>query len=198
MANRVITDAATDRDIVQRVISGDVDAFGVLVKRYQDRIFSAVRNYLSNPDDAMDVTQETMVKAYSKLNSFDANSAFYTWLYRIAVNTAIDSLRRKQSRPADSLDDSRYSESGFEPRSKDPNTDPQKVVAAREQAEMIRSAIGKLSHKLRSVLVLYDIEGMSQEEVAQILKIPVGTVKSRVSRARGELRKILQKQMVAG
>lgn len=198
MVNRVQTDGAADRDIVQRVIAGDVDAFGVLVERYQDRIFSAVRNYLSNPDDALDVTQEAMVKAYSKLGSFDANSAFYTWLYRIAVNTAIDSLRRKQSRPTDSLDDSHYSESGYEPRSKDPNTDPQKVVAAREQAEMLKSAISKLSDKLRSVLVLYDVEGMSQEEVAKILKIPVGTVKSRISRARGELREILRKQMVAG
>ncbi|MGI6296178.1 MAG: RNA polymerase sigma factor [Armatimonadota bacterium] len=196
MSSRVITDGAADRDIVSRVIDGDVEAFGILVGRYQDRIYSAVQNYLSNPDDALDVTQDAFVKAYTKLGSFDANSAFYTWLYRIAVNTAIDSLRRKKSKPADSLDDSKYSQSSYEPRSKDPKTDPLKVATAREQADMLRTAIGKLSDKLKSVLVLYDVEGLSQDEVAEILKIPVGTVKSRVSRARAELREILREQMV--
>ncbi len=196
MSNRLITDGATDRDIVSRVIDGDVEAFGILVERYQDRIYSAVQNYLSNPDDALDVTQEAFVKAYTKLRGFDANSAFYTWLYRIAVNTAIDSLRRKKSKPTDSLDDSKFSQTGFEPPSKDPKTDPLKVATAREQADMLRSAISKLSDKLKSVLVLYDVEGLSQDEVAEILKIPVGTVKSRVSRARAELREILREQMV--
>ncbi len=186
----------TDQAIVRQVIEGDFEAFGVLVSKYQDRIYSAIRNYVSNPDDAVDITQDAFVKAYSKLRSFDASSAFYTWLYRIAVNTAIDYLRRRKSRPADSLEDDKFTEVGFEPVSTDARSDPEKAATAAEQRAMLRSAIDRLSHKLRSVLVLHDVEGLSQDEVAETLKIPVGTVKSRISRARSELRELLQKQLV--
>ena len=187
---------ATDQAIVERVLNGDVEAFGILVERYQDRIYSAVRNYVANPDDATDITQDAFVKAYCKLQSFDSSSAFYTWLYRIAVNTSIDYLRKRKSRPTDSLEDDKYTEIGFEPASTDVRTDPVKVATASEQNALLRSAIERLSDKLRSVLVLHDVEGLSQEEVAAILKVPVGTVKSRVSRARAELRDLLKKQLV--
>lgn len=181
--------------IVERVIGGEVEAFGILVERYQDRIYSAVHNYVMNADDAVDVAQDTFVKAYAKLRTFDADSAFYTWLYRIAINTAIDFLRRRKSRPADSLDDDRYTEVGFEPASRDPRGDPERVAVMSEQKRALKNAIGQLSEKLRTVAVLHDVEGLSQEEVAEILKVPVGTVKSRVSRARTELRYLLQKQL---
>ena len=177
------------------MIAGDAEAFGMLVERYQDRIFSAVRNYVYNQDDAVDVTQEAFVKAYAKLKSFDAGSAFYTWLYRIAVNTAIDFLRRRKARPADSLDDDKFTEIGFEPASNDMRTDPVHVATLHEETRTLRNAIGLLSDKLRSVLVLHDIEGLSQEEVADILDVPVGTVKSRVSRARAELKTMLSRQL---
>ncbi len=190
-----MADNTTDQAIVARVTAGDVDAFGVLVERYQDRIFSAVRNYVYNQDDAIDVTQEAFVKAYAKISSFDAGSAFYTWLYRIAINTAIDFLRRRKSRPADSLDDDKYTEIGFEPASHDMRTDPLRVATLHEETRTLRNAIGRLSDKLRSVLVLHDIEGLSQEEVAEILDVPVGTVKSRVSRARAELKTLLSRQL---
>lgn len=190
-----MSDGATDQAIVMRVIGGDEEAFGILVERYQDRIFSAVRNYVSNPDDAIDISQEAFVKAYTKLKSFDAGSAFYTWLYRIAINSAIDFLRRRKSRPADSLDDERFTEIGFEPASHDPRTDPLGVATLHEQTRTLRSAIARLSDKLRTVLVLHDIEGLSQEEVAKILEVPVGTVKSRVSRARAELKTLLSRQL---
>ena len=186
---------ATDMAIVERVLKGDVDAFAVLVTKYQDRIYSAVLNYVSNPEDAVDVAQETFVKAYSKLRSFDSASAFYTWLYRIAINTAIDFLRRRKSRPADSLDDEKYTETGFEPVSKDLSSDPEMMLTRGEQMQALRTAIQSLSEKLRSVVVLHDVEGLSQEEVAEILGVPVGTVKSRVSRARAELRYVLRKQI---
>lgn len=190
-----MADGAADKAIVQSVIAGDVEAFGVLVERYQDRIYSAVRNYVSNPDDAVDITQDAFVKAYAKLQSFDAGSAFYTWLYRIAINSAIDFLRRRKSRPTDSLDDEKFTEIGFEPASKDMRTDPLRVATLHEQTRTLREAIGRLSEKLRSVLVLHDIEGLSQEEVAEILGVPVGTVKSRVSRARAELKTLLDRQL---
>jgi RNA polymerase sigma-70 factor (ECF subfamily) len=172
-----------------------VEAFGILVGRYQDRIYSVAHNYVSNPDDAVDIAQETFVKAYSKLRSFDASSAFYTWLYRIAINSAIDFLRRRKSRPADSLDDDRFTTVGFEPVSVDPRSDPERVAVRHEQTAALRGAIGTLSQKLRTALVLHDVEGLSQEEVAQMLSIPVGTVKSRVSRARTELRHRLSGQL---
>lgn len=187
--------SAPDRAIVEQVMAGEVDAFSVLVRRYQDRIYSAVLNYVSDPDDAVDIAQEAFVKAYSKLRTFDSESAFYTWLYRIAINTAIDHLRKRKSRPADSLDDDKYAQVGFEPTSKDPSSDPEKVLVRSEQARVLRKAISSLSEKLRSVIVLHDVEGLSQEEVADILQVPVGTVKSRVSRARAELRYLLQKQL---
>jgi len=188
-------DGLTDQVIVERVLKGDLDAFSILVERYQDRIYSAVLNYVSNRDDAVDVTQEVFVKAYSKLKSFNSSSAFYTWLYRIAVNTAIDFLRKRKSRMADSLDDEKYTEVGFEPVSQDMSTDPERVVVRGEQAHFLRQAIASLSDKLKSALVLHDVEGLSQEEVAEILGVPVGTVKSRVSRARTELKYLLRRQM---
>lgn len=188
-------DGITDQAVVEQVMRGDADAFAILVEKYQDRIYSAILNYVFNPDDAIDISQDTFVKAYTKLHSFDSSSAFYTWLYRIAINTAIDFLRKRKSRPTDSLDDDKYTEIGFEPASKDSTVDPVKVTSRNEQAFAIRKAIGSLSEKLRSVIVLHDVEGLSQEEVADILKVPVGTVKSRVSRARAELRYLLQKEL---
>ncbi|MCE5323479.1 sigma-70 family RNA polymerase sigma factor [bacterium] len=185
----------TDQAVVERVLGGEMDAFSILVDRYQDRIYSAVLNYVANREDAVDITQDTFVKAYSKLTTFNSGSAFYTWLYRIAVNAAIDFIRKRKSRPADSLDDDKYTEVGFEPVSHDMSTDPERVIVRSEQVHMLRNAISKLSDKLKMALVLYDIEGLSQEEVAQILNVPVGTVKSRVSRARTELRYLLGKQL---
>lgn len=191
----MLIDGAADRAIVERVVKGDVEAFGILVERYQDRIYSAVHNYVSNPDDAVDIAQDTFVKAYAKLRSFDSSSAFYTWLYRIAVNTAIDFLRRRKSRPADSLDDEKFTTAGFEPASRNPRSNPERVAILGEQRTALRASIGRLSNKLRAVLVLHDVEGLSQEEVARILRIPVGTVKSRVSRARAELRNLLGNEL---
>jgi len=185
---------AADVEIVERVLGGDVNAFSVLVHKYQDRIYSAVANYVSNPDDAMDITQDAFLKAYDKLAKFNSKSAFYTWIYRIAINTAIDFIRKRKIRTADSLDDERFTETGFEPVSKDDSADPQKALASAENMRLLRTAIASLSDKLRIVLVLHDIEDLGQEQIAEILRIPVGTVKSRISRARMDLRRILRQQ----
>lgn len=184
----------SDVIVVERVLAGEPDAFSLLVRKYQDRIYSAVLNYVYAPDEAMDITQETFVKAYVNLHRFNSSSSFYTWLYRIAINTAIDWLRKRKNRKVESLDDAKYTEVGFEPEAKDMDSDPERVLTRNENERLLRSAISKLTHKLRGVLVLHDVEGLSQEEIAGILKIPVGTVKSRISRARIELKNILQKQ----
>jgi len=184
-----------DQVIVDRVVKGDVDAFSELVEKYQDRIYSVVMNYVFNAEDAVDVVQDTFLKAYSKLRTFNSSSAFYTWIYRIAINTAIDHIRKRKTRMADSLDDEKYTQVGFEPTSHDASVDPEKVAVQSESRRALTKAISELSDKLRAVTVLHDVEGLSQEEVAEVLGVPVGTVKSRVSRARAELRYILREQM---
>lgn len=180
----------SDQAVVEQVKLGDAEAFGLLVRKYQDRIYSTVLNYVNNAEEAADLSQETFVKAYAGLHRFHGNSAFYTWLYRIAINTAIDHLRKRPAVRIDSLEDDRFREVGFEPAA-GRLSDPQHVLSAEEEKRLLREAISSLSDKLRTALVLHDIEGLSQEEIADVLKCPVGTVKSRVSRARGEVRTLL-------
>lgn len=184
----------SDIMVVERVLAGDTDAFSILVHKYQDRVYSATLNYVYSPEEALDVTQDTFVKAYTNLHRFNSSSSFYTWIYRIAINTAIDWLRKRKNRKVDSLDDLKFTEVGFEPESKDLDSNPEHVLNKNEIERNLRAAIGMLTLKLRNVLVLHDVEGLSQDEISVILKIPVGTVKSRISRARAELKKILQKQ----
>jgi RNA polymerase sigma-70 factor (ECF subfamily) len=184
----------SDEVIVELVKNGDADAYGLLVHKYQDRIYSTIMNYVNSVEEATDLAQETFVKAYSALNRFHGTSAFYTWLYRIAVNTAIDHLRKRPAVRVDSLEDDRFKEVGFEPAA-DLSADPQHALTLKEEKLALRQAIVSLSEKLRTALILHDVEGLSQEEVATILNCPVGTVKSRVSRARYELRAILTEQL---
>lgn len=180
----------SDESIVELVKNGDVEAFGLLVHKYQDRIYNTILNYVSSMEDASDLAQETFVKAYSAMHRFQGTSAFYTWLYRIAINTAIDHLRKRPGVRVDSLEDDRFQEAGFEPAA-GLSADPQHALATKEERKILKQAIGLLSEKLRTALVLHDVEGLSQEEVAAVLDCPVGTIKSRVSRARCELRTIL-------
>ena len=177
----------TDQAIVRQVIEGDFEAFGVLVSKYQDRIYSAIRNYVSNPDDAVDITQDAFVKAYSKLRSFDASSAFYTWLYRIAFNLAIS--RQRRQRPTVSVEHAR-DVLGHEPVDRaDP---PGARLEQEERACQVREAMAALSDEHRSILVLREVEGCAYEEIAEILELPVGTIRSRLHRARLQLRDQLQ------
>ena len=180
----------SDEAIVERVKSGDTDAFGLLVRKYQDRVYSTIANYVSSMEEAADLAQETFVKAFFALGRFHGTSAFYTWLYRIAVNTAIDHLRKRPAVRVDSLEDDGFKEVGFEPAA-GRSADPQHTLAIKEQRRVVGQAIASLSEKLRTALILHDVEGLSQEEVAEILGCPIGTVKSRVSRARSELRAML-------
>lgn len=180
----------SDEAIVERIRHGEVEAFGLLVRKYQDRIYSIILNYVNNVEEATDLAQETFVKAYSGMDRFNGASAFYTWLYRIAINTAIDHLRKRPVVRVDSLEDDRFQEVGFEPTAGQ-SSDPQYLLGLKEERDNLRQAICSLSEKLRTAVVLHDIEGLSQEEIAEVLKCPVGTVKSRVSRARSELRIIL-------
>lgn len=194
---RVMSDLS-DEAVVAQVRDGNTDAFGILVRKYQDRIYSTILNYVHNQEDALELSQEAFVKAYSGLRKFHGKSAFYTWLYRIAINTAIDSLRKRPAQKVESLEDDKFTEIGFEPVSVDPTVDPVKALSARERQQKLQQAIESLSTKLKTAFILHDVEGLSQEEIADILKCPVGTVKSRISRARDELRNQLAEYLEGG
>lgn len=183
--------AATDETVVARVQSGDREAFSVLVSRYQDRVYAIARSFVRDDEDALDLVQETFVKAYQGLRGFRGGSSFYTWLYRIAVNTCKDHLRKRACRPSVSLEDELLHDAGFEPAASDPGCDPAGSAERRELRVAVREAVALLPEKLRIAVTLHDIEGWPQQEVAAVLQCPLGTVKSHVFRGRARLRELL-------
>lgn len=173
-----------DDELVARTRGGSPQAFEELVCRYQDRVFAILVGLVGNHEDALDLAQETFVRAYSRLHGFRGNCAFYTWLYRIAVNLSTDHFRRRARRPI-SLEDA-----GKEPHA-GPRDLPHRVVEATELSRVLESAVSALPELLRRPLVLHDVEGMGQEEVAEILGCSRGALRSRLFRARALLRQRL-------
>jgi RNA polymerase sigma-70 factor (ECF subfamily) len=179
-----------DRRLIAECVAGHAPAFGQLVRRYQDRLFNAVLRVVDNAEDAADVVQDAFLNAYQSLNSFKGDSEFFTWLYRIAFNAAI-TLRRKRKvvLSFDKGDDGAATEPA------DPNEFARPGVAlerAEEDAQLL-AAMNRLSPEHRVVLVLKDLEGQKYEDIAQVLDVPIGTVRSRLHRARLELRDLLHK-----
>jgi RNA polymerase sigma-70 factor, ECF subfamily len=179
-----------DLRCVAAVRRGEVDAFGEIVRRYQDRLFNAILRLMGDWQEARDLTQQAFLKAYVSLERFRGDSSFYTWLYRIAVNVTLDA-RKKRAQSGDAgregLSASGEEDSRYEPASS-ADDDPARRALAREREEAVTQAIKGLDDLHRSILVLRDIEGMDYEEIASVLSIPRGTVKSRLHRARMELR----------
>lgn len=176
--------------LIDASLAGDKAAFGELVRMHQDRLFNAMAHFCGNVVEAEDVVQDAFVQAYLKLSSFQRNSTFYTWLYRIAFNTSVSRKRRK--RVEASVDRSRE-QVGGEPI--DPGDAPETPLLRAESAQQVNEALGHLSEEHRSILILREIEGCDYEQIAEILEINVGTVRSRLHRARAQLRERLQ-QMV--
>lgn len=183
--------ADSDEALVSRVRAGDQDAFALLIARYQDRIYTLAYSFVRESDDALDLVQETFVKAYRGIERFRGSASFYTWLYRIAVNTCKDHLRKRGCRPAISLEDDQLQESGYEPVARDRHSDPVGVAETKELRTAVHAAVSQLPEKLRTAIVLHDIQGLPQQEVAAIMNCPLGTVKSHVFRGRTQLRKML-------
>ncbi len=182
-------------DLVEKAARGDKDAFGRLVDIYKDRIYNYVARMLGDPIEAQDVTQEAFVRAYEALPSFRGASSFQTWIYRIASNLAIDSARGRKRRQDNvvSLSEPIDAEQGELPRElPDEGKGPDDEVLSNELQQIVQQAIAQLPPKLQTVLILYDLEGMSYQEIAQILGCPLGTVKSRLFNARHQLKRILQ------
>jgi RNA polymerase sigma-70 factor (ECF subfamily) len=179
-----------DRRIIERFKNGDTSAFGDIVLKYQDKIYNLCRHMLGDEHDAEDAAQDVFLKAYQALPKFQPKASLYTWLYRIATNTCIDYKRKPvweslfgSADEGDRLVHDRASD--------DPS--PEKLYQSKQIEQVLQESLGKLSPKLRAIIILKEIEEQSYEEIAAILDISMGTVKSRIARAREELQKLMKK-----
>lgn len=173
-----------DQKLVERVQRGDKNAFNLLVTKYQHKITSLVSRYIKNQSDVPDVVQEAFIKAYRALPGFRGESAFYTWLYRIAVNTSknhIVAAARKSQDSTVEVDDAELYDSGDALRE---NASPEKLLLTKEIEKVVFDTIEQLPEDLRIAINLRELEGLSYEEIAAVMECPVGTVRSRIFRAR--------------
>ncbi len=185
-------------ELVHRAKEGDDEAFGMLVEQYQDKIYGYVSRMLHDPEEAEDVAQEVFIRAYQNLAGFREAASFPTWLYRIATNLAIDAARSRKSRWGETVSLDEPAETDAGEISRQLPGDRRGTVSQVESShlqQIVAEAIAQLSAKLRTVIMLYDIEGLSYEEIAQVLGCPVGTVKSRLFNARSQLRDKLEKKI---
>ena len=178
----------TDVHYIDAVLAGDSEAFGQLVRKYQDRLFHTLFRFTGSREEAEDVAQESFVQAFVKLESFQRKSAFYTWLYRIAFNISVSRQRRK--RPTISVEQTRLV-SGAEPL--DPADTAGEVIERHEKVAAVHAALLELSDQHRQIIVLRELEDCDYETMSEILDLPVGTVRSRLHRARQQLRDTLQR-----
>lgn len=182
----------TDQQLVERIQKGDKKAFDLLVIKYQQRIVNLVSRFVRNHADALDVTQDAFIKAYRALPNFRGDSAFYTWLYRIAVNTAKNYLTVQSRRPADMEQDiSEIEQIGGENALKEYAT-PEHLLLRDEIQDTVINAIEQLPEDLKVAITLREVEGMSYEDIAVAMDCPIGTVRSRIFRAREAIDKHLQ------
>jgi len=180
---------SSDKKLVKRVQRGDKGAFDLLVLKYQHKIVNLVMRYVRDPELALDITQEAFIKAYRALPRFRGDSAFYTWMYRIAVNTAKNHLAAQRRRPMNvELDFQDPDQYDLHAQLKETDT-PEAITLSNELKETVENAIAALPEDLRTAIILRELEGMSYEEIAQTMECPVGTVRSRIFRARDAINK---------
>jgi RNA polymerase sigma-70 factor (ECF subfamily) len=186
----------TDQKLVERVQRGDKSAFDVLVLKYQQKVANLISRYVRDPAEVFDVTQEAFIKAYRALPNFRGDSAFYTWLYRIAINTAKNYLAAQARRPpGDDIDTETAEQMDAGIRLKEYAT-PERLLLKDEIARTIKAAIDDLPEDLRTAITLRELDGLSYDEIAKAMDCPIGTVRSRIFRAREaidtKLRPLLQ------
>jgi RNA polymerase sigma-70 factor, ECF subfamily len=177
-----------DRRLIADCLGGRRDAFGGLVTRYQTRLFNAALRLVQSPEDAADVVQDAFLNAFQSLHTFKGDAEFFTWLYRIAFNIAV-SLKRKK-RPSISLE-MHAGEAGIDPDDPSELVKPGAALERSEDERQLAAALARLSPEHREVLLLKDIEGLKYEDIAVLLAVPIGTIRSRLHRARLELRDLL-------
>jgi RNA polymerase sigma-70 factor, ECF subfamily len=180
-----MSDREADQLLVERAQQGDTRAFGLLVSKYQRRLLRLIMRFVRDSAEAEDIAQETFIKAYKALGSFRGESAFYTWLYRIGVNTAKNALslqgRRAPTQTAFDTEEAQTFDDGEFLR--DINT-PDRLLLSKQIGQTVDQAISLLPEELRTAIVLRELEGLSYEEIAQVMACPIGTVRSRIFRAR--------------
>ena len=179
----------SDQTLIDHCLAGRREAFGLLVERYQNRLFHSLLHLLGSTEDAQDAAQEAFVNAFEKLGSFRGQSQFYSWLFRIAFNTAVSS-KRKSRRMSVSLE-ARRDASGLEPSDDNPTNEPSYAMDVSDRQRLVQQALSELCEEFRTALVLKEMDGMSYEEIADVVDVPLGTVRSRIHRARLELREKL-------
>ena len=173
-----------DQALVERVQKGDKQAFDVLVLKYQNKIIQLVNRYVHDPEEARDVAQDAFIKAYKAVGRFRGDSAFYTWLYRIAINTAKNHLVAGGRRPPNIDIDAQDAEHYDSAMGLKEYATPERLLLKDEIEALIAKAIDELPDDLRTAIILRELEGLSYEEIAQTMDCPIGTVRSRIFRAR--------------
>ena len=182
-----MSDRASDQLLVDRVKAGDKHAFDLLVLKYQHRIVKLIMRYIKDPAEAMDVSQEAFIKAYRAMSKFRGESAFYTWMYRIAINTAKNHIVAARRRPLEYASDISEPEE-FDWHSSMQDTDSPESQAMGEDLRLaVEDTISSLPDELRTAITLRELDGLSYDEIAQVMECPVGTVRSRIFRAREAL-----------
>ena len=185
---RASTTPDDEKDLVQRSRAGDLEAYDTLVKRYQERIYATVYHMTSNHDDANDLAQDAFIKAYRAIKSFKGGSSFYTWVYRIAVNKTLNFLKQRKNRTQMSLNDLDFNvENNPDLVALISEKTPRRDAGLAELQEKLNEAMQKLSEDHRMVVTLHDVQGLSHDEIAEIMECNIGTVRSRLFYARQQL-----------
>lgn len=181
----------SDDQLIERTLGGQRDAFGALVRKYQNRLYNGMVQILRNETEAEDTVQEAFILALTKLNTFKGNSQFYTWLYRIAYNVSVTRMRRRK--PMVSIENQQADAKLQIPDDDQPM--PESSMVKAEEAEQLMAALGRMSGEHRHILVLREMEGMDYSAISEVLDLPIGTVRSRLHRARLQLKEILEGMM---
>jgi RNA polymerase sigma-70 factor (ECF subfamily) len=188
----VTSNKAADQLLVERVQKGDKKAFDALVLKYQQKVANLISRYIRDPSEVLDVTQEAFIKAYRALPNFRGESAFYTWLYRVAINTAKNHLAAASRRPPkEDIEAETAEQMDMGTRLKEQDT-PEQLAMQSQVAETIKAALESLPDDLRTAISLREFEGLSYEEIAEAMDCPIGTVRSRIFRAREAIDKKLK------
>ncbi len=182
-----------EKKLIEKAISGDHQAFESLILKYEKKIYAIGFKVFKNEQDAYDVAQEICIKVYHKLNQFQFDSAFSTWLYRLATNTAIDEYRKMKRRMNHEMssDKSIHDDEDIKMEIKDSSDTPEQSVLRQEEVNLVWQALNELKEDQKDIIVMKDIEGKSYDEIAEELDIGLGTVKSRLARARKALKNVL-------
>ncbi len=178
-----------DEELVRRVQKGDKKAFDLLVIKYQNRIIQLINRYVRDPHEAQDIAQETFIKAYRAMASFRGDSAFYTWIYRIAINTAKNHIAARSRRPTDDEIEVEVAEQFEGENSLRDQETPEGILLSEELGRTIQVALDELPVELRTAITLREMDGLSYDEIADVMDCPVGTVRSRIFRAREAIEK---------